>query len=463
MAITFAQVSTTGLVPNTTGLGLGLAQQSPEIIYITTTDALATVLVTGYLTSAVQKFQLTLNNYQMALVYVTDNGGENVWLSVAVTTSSGANVYSLVARAADGAVATPTVANQITYSTDTIGSLASAGLATALFNLGNITAGKSGTAGSLFSFPAGATSGKLGLTAVTNSGGNFNTTISNAASVGQTQVVSIPDGGNATSNFIISKSAGTQHITTGALQVDAGAISSGISTGGFVGLVKAYSTTATNGFIAIQGANNGSGNFGTTLSNQTTQAQAQVLTFPDVGAATGNVLAAGAALVSGNLVQASGTSGAVVDSGITAASVASSVVVQTATVTLTQANIQAAYGAPVVLIAAPAAGKAIVILNAQIYTNFQTAAFANGGVTIVQYDTTIHGAGTNALSATIPAAEVTAASSQIYSLVGQTAGALTGVTAKGIYWSNATGAFTAGNAASTIVVTLSYMVLTATV
>ncbi len=84
---------------------------------------------------------------------------------------------------------------------------------------------------------------------------------------------------------------------------------------------------------------------------------------------------------------------------------------------------------------------------------------------MLQYDSTVHGAGTVALSATTPAVEITAAASQIYSQLGLGSIAttvLTGVTNKGIYFSNQTGAFT-GGAGSTITFTIQYLTLTATV
>lgn len=152
---------------------------------------------------------------------------------------------------------------------------------------GDITAGSSGNAGKFVSFPATAANGTLIFQAV-NAGGAFNTTVSNAASVGQSQVISIPDSGAAAANFIVSKSAADQHITVSGLQADAGALTSGISTGGFVGLIKAFPTTATSGFIALQAAVNASGNFGTTISNSLAQAQSQVVTIPSSGAATSN-------------------------------------------------------------------------------------------------------------------------------------------------------------------------------
>lgn len=86
---------------------------------------------------------------------------------------------------------------------------------------GNITSGSSGDAGTFISFPATAANGTLILAAV-NAGGAFNTTISNASSVGQSQVISIPDSGTTTANFLISNSASTQTIATGNLAMTAG-------------------------------------------------------------------------------------------------------------------------------------------------------------------------------------------------------------------------------------------------
>lgn len=171
------------------------------------------------------------------------------------------------------------------------------------------------------------------------------------------------------------------------------------------------------------------------------------------------VVMANSAVTIGNLASYSDTAGTITDSGVTA----SGLQILSASVTLNQAAVQGMYAAPFQIVAAPAAGHVLVPVQATIYTNFQTAAFTGGGIAILQYDSTVHGAGTNALAATIPTAEITAAASQIYNLGGNTANALTAITAKGLYLSNATGAFTAGNAASTVVVTVSYYLITATV
>lgn len=287
MAVLNVQVSSTGFIPNTTGLGVGMTQQTPSIIYISTNDTLATVTTTGYLNESVTAFQYPYSNYQLAEVYTTDSGC--VILRISITQSGGHNVYSLVAPSESGVITVPTIANQISYATNTLGTIAATGLATALFNAGNITAGLSGTAGTLTSFPGAATSGKLVLAAVTNSSGNFNTTISNAAAIGQSQVVSIPDSGATTANFIVSKTTGTQHITVGAFAVDAGVISSGIATGGTAGGFIAYPATTTQGSLRLTPVGN-VGNFAATISNISTLGQASVYTIPDPGAATAKFL-----------------------------------------------------------------------------------------------------------------------------------------------------------------------------
>lgn len=288
MSVLGVQISTSGLVPNTSGLGLGLTQQMPTPIFINTNDTLATVTTTGYLTKSHRDFQYPYNNYQMAEVYTTDSGV--VWLRVVVTFSGGHAVYSLVAPSESGSITTPTVANQIAYATNTLGTIAAAGLATALFNAGNISAGlATGTAGILESYPGVATSGKLILAAVTNAGGNFNTTISNAASIGQSQVLSIPDTGASAANLLVSKLTGTQHITVGSLAVDAGTLTSGIATGGVVGKLTLFPTTTTNGSLVVSAVGN-VGNFTTTVSDIAGLGQSQVLTLPDVGAATGSIM-----------------------------------------------------------------------------------------------------------------------------------------------------------------------------
>ena len=96
------------------------------------------------------------------------------------------------------------VANHIALFQDTSGTIDDTA-ATAINN-GSLQAGLSGTAGTLISYPATAANGHLIVAAVGNAG-NFNTTVSSISSLGQSSVVTIPDPGAATANFVLD--AGT--------------------------------------------------------------------------------------------------------------------------------------------------------------------------------------------------------------------------------------------------------------
>lgn len=142
-------------------------------------------------------------------------------------------------------------------------------------------------------------------------------------------------------------------------------------------------------------------------------------------------------------------------------SLMSSSLIQTFSTTLTAAQVNVAYTTPQLLAAAPGAGLILVPTYATMVTNFAVA-FTGGGAATVQWGTTAAGAGTNSLSATIPAAEITAAASQIYSLPGHTAAALTGITNEGLYFSNATQVF-AGGAGSSLSFNISCLLVAGTV
>lgn len=176
---------------------------------------------------------------------------------------------------------------------------------------GNLTAGISGTAGYLRSFAPTAARGSLYLAAANNAGDTA-TVITNAA-MGQVSTITIPDPGASTANFILSAlaAAGTQHITSGSLQVDAGNLTAGSS--GAAGTLSSFSSTAARGRLIIAAVAN-TGNTNTTISN-VAMGQASVISIPDPVAATANFVVAPAALVSNNLIKASGTAGLVADAG----------------------------------------------------------------------------------------------------------------------------------------------------
>ncbi len=96
-----------------------------------------------------------------------------------------------------------TVANNIAHFIDITGTIDDT--AANVTNLGNISAGASGTAGNLVSFPATNANGSLIVSAL-NAGGAFNTTVRNST-MGQSSVISIPDPGAATANFLLDTGA----------------------------------------------------------------------------------------------------------------------------------------------------------------------------------------------------------------------------------------------------------------
>ena len=329
---------------------------------------------------------------------------------------------------------------------------------------GNVSAGLAagGTAGNLILYPATAANGFLELTPVGNAG-NLGSIVSPISTLGQASTYTIPDPGAATANLIISKSAGIQHITTGSLAVDAGTLTSGISTGGTAGGLTLFPSTATNGSFVLTPVGN-AGNFAATLSPVSTLGQASVYTIPDPAAATANVMVAPSALVSGNLIKASGTAGLAIDTGISYISGTAGTIgiPYVATVVMNTAAVTGAYATPVQIIAAPGASLAVIIVSAIIVTEASTA-FATGGIAQLQYGNTNHAGGTVATNATIAAANITAATSQVFTQ-GPLAAATVITTANaknlGIFFTNATGAYTNG-AGSTITAIVTYYLVPA--
>jgi hypothetical protein len=274
MSIDFAQTAFTGL-----------SGVTPNIVFIDTNDTVAKVTTAGYLNGLHQDFNIDLKNGYIALVNTQATPASqkvSSWFAISITGTPGNFTYSLVA---------PVQAGGAVFA-------------------GNVQAGlNGGPAGALISYPATLNTGFLEIFA-TSAGGNFNTLITNAA-IGQTTTYTLPDPGVAATNFIISGSAGTQNITTGNLAVTTGNLIAGSS--GHAGTLTAFPATAASGSFIISATNAG-GNFNTTLTSAAL-AQASVYTLPDTTSAAARVLAAGAALISGNLIKSTGVAGAVVDAG----------------------------------------------------------------------------------------------------------------------------------------------------
>ncbi len=139
-----------------------------------------------------------------------------------------------------------------------------------------------------------------------------------------------------------------------------------------------------------------------------------------------------------------------------------------ATVSLTQANIQAMGVTPVEILAAAAAGTYYVVDQVEVIHTYATAVYTGGGDVQLQYDS---GAVAIVLMAdTI----VTAASSSktvmkptIYNLDASTGSAegfaVAGAVAKSVTITNAGGAFAAGNAANIVKIRVTYRTITALV
>jgi hypothetical protein len=277
-------------------------------------DNLATVTTAGYLNQVNLESNPVAPTDIIQALYSFNNVTQSGTYATFTVTISSSGVITLHEWSTPGAIVLPTIANHIATFTNTTGTI-SEDPATAISG-GNIQAGLSGTAGTLASFPGTASKGSLVLAAVANTG-NTNTTISNAA-MGQASVVSIPDPGASTANFLLSAiasgpqtMAGGLTISSGNLAVSQGNVTAGSS--GYAGTLASFPGTAANGELIVAAVNAG-GAFNTTISNST-MGQSSVISIPDPGGATADFVLAPSALVSGNFVKASGTAGLIVDGG----------------------------------------------------------------------------------------------------------------------------------------------------
>ena len=121
----------------------------------------------------------------------------------------------------------------------------------------------------------------------------------------------------------------------------------------------------------------------------------------------------------------------------------------TASGTISNAQILAGlYAHPVQIVPAPGATQMILAVNATFSLIFATTQFQNGGATLFQYGSTVHGAGTNSLATSITAANINGATANNYQTfieVAQAWGTFAAVIGQGIFLSCATGEFTAGD------------------
>jgi hypothetical protein len=321
---------------------VGQAGVFPAIIYILTNDTLAEVTTTGYLNGLTQRFNIPLSEADAALVTTkTSPNSPSTQIGWFGVEESDQN-WSLTSTSGAGGVILPTTTNHIATYTDAQGTLSED--PTTAISGGNIQAGLSGIAGHLATFPATAATGSLELVAASNSG-NTITQITNASQAAA-RTYTIPDGGQAASNFLLSDSGSTQNINTGSIDIilgnltvaagnvsiTAGSLSAGTTvtagtgitattgniaasqgnvtagSSGHAGTLTSFPGTATNGSLIIAGVNAGANNT-TTISNGT-MGQSTVYTLGDIGASTGGIVVATSAIRMKSVAGASVAGGA---------------------------------------------------------------------------------------------------------------------------------------------------------
>lgn len=120
-------------------------------------------------------------------------------------------------------------------------------------------------------------------------------------------------------------------------------------------------------------------------------------------------------------------------------------------VPLSAAQINGMYAAPVKLIETQGAGHSIIISKAAFTITRSATAFANGGAAIVQYGSTTHGGGTQALDSTMAATVITGAAGATTTIRnGAVISDSTASVNAALYISNATAAFDTGTGTAVI-------------
>jgi hypothetical protein len=250
---------------------------NPALKFAVFSDNLSTVTTAGYLNAASATGAIPLSNADvlMALYSFSQQTQSGTFGIFTVSISNTNGQITLTSWANPGDAVLPTTANAIAHFTNTTGTISSA--AANVFNLGNIAAGQSGTAGTVASFPGTASKGSLIWSATANTG-NTNTTVTNAA-MGQASVLTIPDPAGATANIVVAPAALVNNNLvkasgTAGLVADAGIAASNVMvlnasnvlTGsGQITLVKANGVEASNAVTA-------SGNAGVITTSSLTTA-----------------------------------------------------------------------------------------------------------------------------------------------------------------------------------------------
>ena len=288
----------------------GLSGTVPSFIYLETNDTVSAVQATGYLNN-LKNEGYAVGPTQLALVQTSDAGV--TILRVAVSEGN----TNLVPITGSGGASLPSIANHIAVFTNTTGSF-SQDAATAINN-GNIQAGLNGSAGEFISYPGTANTGSLVLSANPNSG-NYETVITNVA-MGQSSTIGLIDPGVATSYFILTDSGSGQAIRTGGLTINNGHLTLGDNVLNSGASLVLYSNGVNYGTVTLLCTGNASNT--ATSYDLGSFGQSTLISVPDPANSFAHLLVTPGVtpFTSGNLLEASGTDGVVVDSGIAASSI----------------------------------------------------------------------------------------------------------------------------------------------
>jgi len=132
-------------------------------------------------------------------------------------------------------------------------------------------------------------------------------------------------------------------------------------------------------------------------------------------------------------------------------------------VVMTAAEVIAAYATPKLLVDAPSADQYHSVTGVQYIVDYGSAQYTTGGVAGVQYDATANGAGV-LTHVGVAAAVLNGVTADFLigaagvNIAGTTGGTAATIAGKGLYFSNKTAAFAAGDSPVTVVITYATVV-----
>ncbi len=230
----------------------------PRLKFMVSTDSLSTITTAGYLNSGNLESAAPMSNNDVVMCLYSYNTQTTLGtFGIFTVTLSSSTGITLTAWSDTANVTLPTVVNQIIASTNTTGQLGN--VTGTVTNAGSIQAGSNGVAGALSSFPGLANQGFLVIQANTNSAGNFHTEVTTETSIGQNQIILIPDSGQTSGvNFLLSAGVNLLGATGSivATKVNGTEAANAVTASGMAGAITTSSlTTAGAGSYAITWTN----------------------------------------------------------------------------------------------------------------------------------------------------------------------------------------------------------------